>query len=201
MTGDDKPIWSEAQADQPFADEPPSDPRFEATQETGAAASTGARPLVTFATAVALILHLAPPLAALAERSGLGAGVYHALPAKAANLWLRLGPARLQARFEHIALGLLVAGLLLYGLTQTGRRLRISVQMFAAAVLLNAIDWMVLSHPAIIRNPLLTADERLAALILMLVEIALAALLWLRVRPPYRPPSMLKGPRDWDDPN
>ncbi|MDB5431163.1 MAG: hypothetical protein JWP35_2279 [Caulobacter sp.] len=166
---------------------------IEATQETRAA-STGARPLAAFATAAALILHLAPPLAALTERAGLGAAVYHALPAKAANLWLRLGPARLQGGLEHIVLGLLVAGLLLYGLSQTGRRLRISVQMFAAAVLLNDFDWMVLSHPAIIRNPLLTADERLAALVLMLVEVALAALLWLRVRPPSH------GPRGSDDP-
>jgi hypothetical protein len=195
-----KPIWSEAQADQPFADEAPSDPRYEATQETRTAASTGARLPLTAAAALAFVIHAAPPLSALAEKAHLGGAIYQTLPAKAANLWLRTGPARLQAQWEQIALGLLVAGLLLYAVTLAGRRLRVAAQMFAGAVLLNAADWMVFGKVSILHNPMLTADERLAALVLMLVEVALAALLWLRVAPPYRPPSMLKGPRDWDIP-
>jgi hypothetical protein len=142
-------------------------------------------PLVA-ATAAAFLIHAAPPLAALAEKARLGGGIYHALPAKAANLWLRTGPARLQAGWGQILFGLLVAGLLLYALLQAGRRQRLAAQLFAGAVLLNAADWMVLGKVSILHNPLLTADERLAALVLMLVEVALAALLWLRVAPPGR---------------
>ena len=32
------------------------------------------------------------------------------------------------------------------------------------------------------------------------IEAAEAALLWLRVGPPHRPPPMLKGPRGWEAP-
>jgi hypothetical protein len=160
------------------------DPPIEATRATRPAAG-GRLPLLV-ATTAAAVIHAMPPLATLAERAGLGGAVYHLLPAKAANLWLRLGPARLQAGVEQIVLGLLVVGLFAYAVVQTGRRLRVSAQVFAAGVLLNAVGWMLLAPVSIIRNPMLTANERLAALVLMLVEVALAALLWLRVAPPRR---------------
>lgn len=189
--------WSEAQEDQPFADEPPSDPRYEATQETRTAASTGARLPVTVAAAVGAVLHAVPPLSAIAEKAGLGGTIHALLPPGAASLWLRLSLLRIEAGFEQIALGVLIVVLFVIAVAQAGRRLRIAVQMFFGAVLLNAVDWLFLG-PNMLKLPALTAGEHRAILMLLIVEGALTILLWLRVRPPYRPPSTLPGRRTWE---
>ena len=141
----------------------------------------GAALPLRLAAAAGAVFHAVPPLATLAEKTGHGRLFWHPVDRLSPFLWERLIHARLTASWGSIALGLLEVVLCLAALQQAGTRLRLAVQLFAAAAILNAADWYFFGFD-LLHNPALIDPERRGAMIFTACELALALLLWLRVR-------------------
>ncbi len=192
----EKPIWGVNSGDQPFDDEPGDDARYERLSDGRTAASTGARFPLRLAAGLCAVAHAVPPLAAIGERLHYGRALMHLSDRLSPYLWLRLTHSRMSAGWEQWALSFLEVGLCLAALQQAGTRLRVAVQLFAAAAVLNAVDWYFLGFD-LLHTPALNEGARRGMIMFTACELALALLLWLRVRPPGSMVSSLRGRRFW----
>lgn len=189
-----EPRYGVAAEDQPFADEPKLDPEYEQLPDARTAASTGARMPLRLAAALCAVIHAIPPLVTIGERLHFGRQLMHLSDRLSPYLWLRLTHTRLSAGWEQWALSFLEVALCIGALTQAGTRLRVAVQLFAGAAILNAADWYLFGFD-LLHNPALNEGARRGMIMFSVLELALAGLLWLRVAPPVGMIPTLRGRR------
>lgn len=127
------------------------------------------------------LIHAIPPLAALGERMHMGRTLMHLSDRLSPWLWLRLTHARMSAGWGQWALSFLEVALCIAALVLAGRRPMTAVRLFAAAAVINAADWYLLGFD-LLHNPALNEGARRGMIIFTVCELALALLLWLRVR-------------------
>lgn len=178
-----EPLYGVAAEDQPFADEPALAPEYEQLPDDRTAASTGARLPLRLAAGLCAVIHAIPPLVTIGERLHFGRQLMHLSDRLSPYLWLRLVHTRLSAGWEQWALSFLEVALCVGALTQAGTRLRVAVQLFAGAAILNAADWYLFGFD-LLHNPALNEGARRGMIMFTVCELALAGLLWLRVAPP-----------------
>src|SRR5689334_7961222 len=103
-----------------------------------AAAPAGPVLPLRLAAGLCAVIHALPPLLTIGERLHFGRQLMHLADKVAPYLWLRLVHARLSAGWAQWALSFLEVALCLAALTLAGKRLRLAVQLFGAAAILNA---------------------------------------------------------------
>ncbi|MDQ0466214.1 hypothetical protein QO010_004007 [Caulobacter ginsengisoli] len=153
-----------------------ANPQPEAAPTPGA----GAWLPLSLAAGAAAVFHAIPPLCTLAEKAGLGRQLWHPIDRLSPFLWERLIHARLTAGWWQTGLGLVEVALCIAALTQARRRLTLAAMLFAGAAILNGADWFLSFD--LLHNPAINDPERRAAITFAVSELALALLLWLRVR-------------------